>query len=51
MVEVEVVKFEKSTNNPVAKKIMSIDDWVKFPKYNKTHYYKAYQLNFSQYQI
>jgi len=51
MEEIEVVKFDKITNNPIAKKIMTLNDWVVFKKHTQTHYYKAYQIGFSQIKI
>lgn len=51
MIDLEVIKFEKGTNKPIAKKIMSTDNWNKFNKISKDYYYKAYQLKFSQYNL
>jgi len=51
MEEIEVVKFDKLTNIPVAKKLMKLSDWIAFKKHTKTHYYKAYQIGFCQIKI
>lgn len=49
MIDLEIIKFEKGTNKPIAKKIMSSDSWKDFKKFTKDYYYKAYQLKFSQF--
>jgi hypothetical protein len=51
MEQIEVVKFERKTNNPIAKKTMLLSDWVVFKKFTKDYYYKAYQLGFCQIKI
>ena len=51
MHEIEVIKFERKTNKPIAKKIMTLDTWNKFKKFTKDYYYKAYELNFSQFNL
>jgi hypothetical protein len=51
MQEIEVIKFERTTNKPIAKKIMTLDAWNEFKKFTKDYYYKAYQLNFSQFNL
>jgi len=51
MHEIEIIKFEKGSNKPIAKKIMSSDAWTKFNKISKDYYYKAYQLKFSQFSL
>jgi hypothetical protein len=51
MIDLEIIKFEKGTNKPIAKKIMSSDNWIKFKKFTEFHYYKSYQLGFSQYNL
>jgi hypothetical protein len=48
MHEIEVIKFNKQ-NIPIAKKIMTLDDWVVFNKRTELFYYKAYQIGYSQY--
>jgi len=32
MQEIEVIKFERITNKPIAKKIMTFDSWKDFKK-------------------
>ncbi len=49
MHEIEVIKFNKQ-NIPIAKKIMTLEQWDVFKKRNELFYYKAYQLNFSQFK-
>lgn len=51
MHEIEVVKFRKSDNKPIAKKIMTYDNWLTFKKFNKEYYYKAYQLGFNSFDL
>jgi len=51
MLEVEVVKFDRKTNNPIAKKIMLLSDWIVFKKFTKDFYYKAYQIGFCEIKI
>ena len=51
MQEIEVIKFERTTNKPIAKKIMTLDSWKDFKKFTKDYYYKAYQLKFSQFNL
>jgi hypothetical protein len=51
MQEIEVIKFKRATNKPIAKKIMTLDVWKDFKKFTKDYYYKSYQLNFSQFNL
>jgi len=51
MLEIEVIKFERKSNKPTAKKIMSLDNWNKFNKFTKYYYYKAYQIGFSSFDL
>jgi len=51
MQEIEVIKFERTTNKPIAKKIMTLDSWKDFKNFTKDYYYKAYQLKFSQFNL
>lgn len=51
MHEIEVIKFERLTNKPIAKKLMSLDNWKDFNKFTKDFYYKAYQINFSAFNL
>ena len=51
MHEIEVIKFEKETNKPIAKKIMSSDEWNRFNKFTSKHRYISYQLGFSQFNL
>lgn len=51
MHEIEIIKFERKSNKPIAIKIMTLDDWNSFKKFTKDYYYKAYQLNFSAFNL
>lgn len=48
---IEVVKFSKITNEPVAIKQMQLEDWKKFKKFTKDYYYKAYEIGYSKYKF
>ena len=51
MTQVEVIKFNRTTNQPVAIKEMDLEDWKAFNKFTKEYYYKAYQLGYSQFNL
>jgi hypothetical protein len=50
MIEVEVVKFDRETNNALDKKVMLLTEWnvISKQKYSDC-YFKAYQLGYSQF--
>jgi len=51
MIQVEVIKFNRTTNQPIAAKIMQLEDWKIFNKFTREYYYKAYQIGYSQYNL
>ena len=51
MIDLEVIKFEKGSNKPIELFILSSNEWDKFKKFTEFHYYKSYQLGFSQYNL
>jgi len=48
---IEVIAFDRITNQPVAIKQMDLEDWKTFNKFTKKFYYKAYQIGYSQFNL
>ena len=48
---IEVVAFDRTTNQAVAIKEMDLQEWKSFNRFTNKYYYKAYQLGYSQYNL